>query len=222
MDPMYWIEEEEEEPFVVPDDIVDLSFTIRCQALQVDHAYALAQAVAEALPWFESEPQAGLHLIHGADSGNGWYRPEEGDALIYPSRRTPLVLRLPKERVEDARALTGQTLDLDGFSVEVGEAKERMLSNLTSLYARHVVTEHVDAEERFLEEAVARLKEMGIKFKKVLGGLPAIFRTPEGPVATRSLLVAGLSIEDAVRLQQEGIGPYRKMGCGLFIPHKQV
>jgi len=219
---MYWIEEEEEEPFVVPDDIVDLSFTIRCQALQVDHAYALAQAVAEALPWFESEPQAGLHLIHGADSGNGWYRPEEGDALIYPSRRTPLVLRLPKERVEDARALTGQTLDLDGFSVEVGEAKERMLSNLTSLYARHVVTEHVDAEERFLEEAVARLKEMGIKFKKVLGGLPAIFRTPEGPVATRSLLVAGLSIEDAVRLQQEGIGPYRKMGCGLFIPHKQV
>ena len=219
---MYWIEEDEEEPFVVPDDIVDLAFAIRCKALHVDHAYALAQAVAEALPWFESEPQAGLHLIHGADSGNGWYRPEEGDALIYPSRRTPLVLRLPKERVEDARALTGKTLDLDGYSVEVGEAKERMLSNLTSLYARHVVTEHVDAEERFLEEAVARLKEMGIKFKKVLGGRPAIFRTPEGTVATRSLLVAGLSIEDAVRLQQEGIGPYRKMGCGLFIPHKQV
>lgn len=220
---MYWVEEEEDEPFVVPDDIVDLSFAIRCKALPVDHAYDLASAVAAALPWFESQPQAGLHLIHGADSGNGWYRPEQGDDLIYPSRRTRLVLRLPKERVEDARrALTGITLDLDGYAIAVGEAKVRSLSNLTSLYARHVVTEHVDAEERFLEEAVARLKEMGIKFKKVLSGRPAVFQTPAGPVATRSLLVAGLSNEDAVRLQQEGVGPYRKMGCGLFIPHKQV
>lgn len=219
---MYWVEEEEQEPFVVPDDIVDLSFAIRCKALPVDHAYALSRAVAAALPWFEAEPQAGLHVIHGADSGNGWYRPEEGDELLYLSRRTRLVLRLPKGRVEDARALTGTTLDIDGYTLEVGEATVRPLSSLTSLYARHVVTEHVDAEERFLEEAVASLQAMGLGFKKVLSGRSAIFETPEGPVATRSLLVAGLGVEDAVRLQQEGVGPYRKMGCGLFVPHKQV
>lgn len=219
---MYWVEEEIEEVPFVPDDIVDLAFDIRCRALPVDHAYALSQAVQGALPWFAAEPAAGLHLIHGADSGNGWYRPEQGDELLYLSRRTRLVLRLPKERVEDARALTGQRLDIDGHPIEVGEAEVRQLTDLTSLYARHVVTEHVADEERFLEEAVSALKGMGLGFKKVLSGRSAVFATPEGPVATRSLLVAGLSVEDAVRLQQEGLGPRRKMGCGIFIPHKQV
>ncbi len=44
------------------------------------------------------------------------------------------------------------------------------------------------------------------------------------PIITRSLLVADLALEDAVRLQETGIGPheYKKLGCGLFIAHKTV
>ena len=219
---MYWVEEKEDEPVSVPDDIVDLAFDIRCQALPVDNAWPLEQAIEAALPWWKGEPRAAVHTIHGAESGNGWYRPEGGDDMLYLSRRTKLVLRLPKERVEEAKALTGQRLDIAGHVMEIAAAKVRRLSTLTSLYARHVVTEGCEDEERFLEWAVSELQGMGITFKKVLSGRGSVVATPDGAVATRSLLVAGLGIEDAIRLQQEGLGSHRKLGCGLFIPHKKV
>ncbi|MGD9164124.1 MAG: type I-MYXAN CRISPR-associated protein Cas6/Cmx6, partial [Chromatiales bacterium] len=69
---MFWQEETDEEQYVVPDDVVDLIFKIKCRTLPVDHAWPLSEAIHQALPWFAEERQAGLHLIHGADSGNGW------------------------------------------------------------------------------------------------------------------------------------------------------
>ena len=59
-----------------PVDIVDAVFAIACRSLPVDHAYAMQQAIQEALPWFAEEPLAGLHTVHGAASGSGWMRPE--------------------------------------------------------------------------------------------------------------------------------------------------
>jgi hypothetical protein len=35
-------------------------------------------------------------------------------------------------------------------------------------------------------------------------------------------MLADLSAEESVRIQQEGIGPLRHMGCGIFIPHKGI
>ena len=35
-------------------------------------------------------------------------------------------------------------------------------------------------------------------------------------------LLADLTPEHAIKLQQEGIGPGRKFGCGLFIPQKGI
>jgi len=46
--------------------------------------------------------------------------------------------------------------------------------------------------------------------------------TPEGRIDTRSVMVADLQPESAVLLEQKGLGPGRKMGCGLFIPHKGI
>ena len=35
-------------------------------------------------------------------------------------------------------------------------------------------------------------------------------------------MLADLDVEEAVILQQRGIGRHKKMGCGLFIPHKGI
>ena len=35
-------------------------------------------------------------------------------------------------------------------------------------------------------------------------------------------MVAELTPEHSIRLQQAGLGEGRKMGCGLFIPHKGI
>lgn len=224
---MFWQEEQDDDVnrFVVPEDVVDLQFSISCKALPVDHAHALSEAVMAALPWFADEEQAGLHLIHVAESGNGWERPEGQDELLYLSRRTKLTLRVPQQRVEQAHALSGQKLDVAGHDLEVGKGNVRLLSITTTLYARYVaVADPEMSEDEFLGGLVEELKQLGVRFKKVLCGKETAFSTPEGPILTRSLMVADLSYDDAVRLQEIGVGHhrYKKMGCGLFIPHKAV
>ncbi len=219
---MFWQEEIDEEQYVVPDNVVDLIFKIKCRTLPVDHAWALSQAIHEVLPWFPDEEQAGLHLIHGADSGNGWERPSVGEETLYLSRRTPLILRLPKERVEEAATLSGKTLDIGGNSLEIGESHTRFLGMTTTLYSRHVVSEAELDEDAFLQQAVESLQTMSLRFKKVLCGKVTTFASPEGTLETRSLMVAGLSLDDAVTLQEQGVGPLRSRGFGLFVPHKTV
>lgn len=219
---MYWQETKEQERYVVPDDIVDVVFSIRCRSLPVDHAYALSQAVSRALPWFAEETHAGLHAIHVAESGNGWMRPEAPDALLHPSRRTKLVLRLPKQRVEDAGQLTGQTLDLGGNALQVEQGLVKPLSAITTVFSRYIVTRDDADEAGFMREAQLRLGEIGIQPKKMLCGIGRLIAAPEGVWHTRSLMLAELTVEESIRLQQRGLGPGRKLGCGLFIPHKDI
>lgn len=220
---MFWQEETDETQYVVPDEVVDLIFKIKCSSLPVDHAWGLSEAIHQQLPWFAEEPQAGLHLIYGADSGNGWERPSDGSEPLYLSRRTPLILRLPKERVTDAAGvLTGTSLSVDGNSLEIGESHSRLLGMTTTLYSRHVISPPRQDEDAFLQQAVQALRGFGLGFKKVLSGKVTCFSSPQGALETRSLMVAGLTLDDAVILQQRGMGPLRSRGFGLFVPHKTV
>ena len=38
----------------------------------------------------------------------------------------------------------------------------------------------------------------------------------------RSLMLAGLGLEQSLLLQRSGLGAGRTLGCGLFIPHKDI
>ena len=219
---MFWQEEVDEEHFVASGAVLDLLFKMKCNTLPVDHAWSLSEAIREELPWFGEEPQAGLHLIHGADSGNGWERPQGGEDLLYLSRRTRLVLRLPEHRVEDARTLQGKTLQIQDNQLEVGDSHTRSLATTTTLYCRHLVTETEMEEDEFMGLAVEKLKAMNIRFKKILCGKSKAFATPDGDLPTQSLMVAGLTLEDSITLQQHGLGPHRNRGFGLFVPHKTV
>lgn len=221
---MFWQEEKEEIPvFAVPDDIVDLSFAVGCKCLPMDHAYALSEALQQALPWLADEADAGLHLIHGAESGNGWYRPQDTEgAVIHLSRRTRMSLRLPKERIDDAAALQGAVLDVAGYPLEVGASTVKKLSSLPTLFARHVIAAADLSEQAFLEQVVAELRDLDIRVTKLMCGKSHDLRGPDSITHTRSVMIADLDPEESVRLQQKGIGPGRKIGCGLFIPHKGI
>lgn len=214
----YW-----QEDIVAPSDtgkVLDLSFSISCRQLPVDHAWALSQALQGLLPWWSSEPFVGLHLIHGAGSGNGWTRPE-GDALFYLTKRARLVLRLPHSRVEETRlVLQGKKLEIMGFLIEIGEATNRPFLAHPALYAHRVVAEPKDSEQIFLEKSVLELQKHGVSFKKLLAGREGILKTPEGDCMTRSLLVADIPLPDSLKLQQHGLGTRHTLGCGVFVPYK--
>ncbi len=217
---MLWEEDDAQQPPQVPDDTVDLVFRLRGRSLPWDHAWSLQQALSRALPWWDDEDQLGVQLIFGVEEGNGWFR-EEKDGILYLSRRARLVLRLPKQRVADAQALTGRAVDIDGHPLRVEDCTVRLLSPITTLYARHVVSD-VEEESAFVDGVRRRLVDMGVLCKKMVCGKGRRLNTPDGPVSTRSLMLAGLAVDDAVTLQRHGLGPGRKMGCGLFVPHKSV
>lgn len=220
---MYWEGKTVTERFAIPDDIQDLAFRMQARCLPVDHAYALSRAITDVLPWLENEPDAGIHLIHVAESGNGWYRPaDSARELLQVSRRTRLRLRLPKTRLDDARALTGHHLDIGGYEMIVGDAAARALSAHTTLFSRHVVVEAAQSEAEFVERCVEQLRAMGIKVRKLLCGRQSAFEFPEQRMLVRSLMLAELEPEESVLLQQRGLGPGRTIGCGLFIPHKGI
>ncbi len=218
----YWQEPEQTLDDRIADDITDLSYRITCPRLPMDHAHELRAALSIALPWIEDDPDAGIHSIHGASSGNGWFRPDHPDtALLQLSRRARMVLRLPRTRLAAAAALSGMTLDVGGYPLRVGEWREKPLSVLTTLFARQVISPDTD-ENAFVEHSVAELALMGVRVRKLLCGRAGCIRMPDRQLRVRSLMLADLEISESMLLQQRGLGPGRKLGCGLFLPHKGI
>lgn len=221
---MFWQEDEDKTlPYQAPDDILDLSFAMRCKQLPLDHAWDLSVAINQALPWFENETLAGVHTIHVAESGNGWLRPEEQNGLLIPSRRTRLELRIPKQRIQAAKTLTGQLLSWGKYKIEVGEAKEKPFSNAAVLFARYIVSAETESEEEFLQRMAAEVKQTTqFKIKKMLCGRSQHLRIGTSSIFTRHLMLADLDNETSIRLQQVGLGIGRHYGCGLLLPHKGI
>jgi CRISPR-associated protein Cas6 len=221
---MYWQEDDEKKAgYQVPDDVQDLVFEMKCKSLPVDHAHSLSTAIVDALPWLEDEENAGIHLIHVAESGNGWLRPEDTEnEVLYVSRRTKFTMRLPKHRIGDAETLLGQQLDIDGHQLELTKCTTRLLQPLPTLFARYIISTEDESEVEFMQRMAKDIQEMGIQVKKMMPGRSHKLRTPEGGVHTRSLMLADLTKDDAITLQQLGVGEGRKIGCGLFVPHKGI
>jgi CRISPR-associated protein Cas6 len=222
---VYWQQEKRAADYCVPEDVVDVVFTIDCRELPVDHAHALSAAVVGAAPWIAADDRVGVHTVHVAGSQNGWERPAHGTTeRLRLSRRTRLAIRVPRELVDRLVGdLSGTVLDVGGCRLAIGEAHTRLLSKQGTLHARYVVAEAADeGEDAFLGRAAADLAAMRITLRRALCGRTTLLHTPDGPLPTRSLMVADLDPEQAVRLQQQGLGPLRRMGCGLFIPHKGI
>ena len=219
---MLWEEDPKEQEYEVPDDVVDISFKLNCKMIPTTHAWPLQQALYKALPWLKDEPQAAIHQIHGASSGNGWERPPDGE-LIHLSKRSRMSLRLPSHRVDDARKLIGQTLDIDGYPVEItGSETVKLLQPLPTLFARYVVAPDGMDENRFVDWVVEQLKKENINIRKMLCGISHIVSTPDADLETRSVMIADLGKPDSIKLQQKGLGPGRHLGCGIFMPQKGI
>ncbi len=206
-----------------PEPMLDVSFRLNGGSLPVDHARALNAAITRCLPWFPGEPRAGVHLIRVAASGNGWLRPEPAAGeLLQLSRRTRLTLRVPERRLRDTAALSGQALDIDGHIIETGESKVRRLVPSATLAAHYVTSGFAQDEADFVHWLTAELAKLGVAAPKVLCGRSDTITGPAGPLDTRGVLVAELAPEASLRVQARGLGEARKLGCGLFVPCRDI
>jgi CRISPR-associated protein Cas6 len=198
----------------------DLAFALCGRAIPCDYAFALSHAVVGLLPWLPRVQGAGLRLALGAESGNGWQRDEGNGALLYLPRRARLILRLPPEALQDARALADRTLEVAGLPLRVGEPSVLALSPSHTLYARHVIDESGD-EEVFLGRVAEAIDAPGTRRQGIMCGKSRRLATAGGELCTRSVLVAGLAPRDSLALLAGGIGSGRLLGCGLFVPYRR-
>ena len=218
---MFWQESPPQQPSLDASDVVDLVFRISGQALPTDHAYALFHALARSLPWIQQDEQLGIHHIHIAESGNGWTRPNE-TGLLQLSRRARLVFRLHQDKLESARSLCGEHIAVNDQLIEIGPANVRPLKPLNTLFARYVDYGDYRDETTFLRRTQERLQDLGITPTKLLCGKTRLIRTPTRTLQTRSLMIADLKPAESLLIQQFGLGEGRKLGCGLFLPHRGI
>jgi len=154
--------------------------------------------------------------------GNGWEQDHES-GFYYPSKRSKLSIRIPKDKLSEIGSLAGKTLDLGEYQIKIVKALEpKLMSDMQIVFAKYVACDSQLDENEFLEVSFNQLKTLGIHPKKMMAGLERKITTPDGIIHTRSLMVADLRKSESVKLQEQGIGEHRLLGCGLFVPQKGI
>ena len=247
---MFWQEDGSSPPVERVAEVVDVSFAVRGRCLPATYAAELAAALGRQLPPAVGVAQVGVRVTHLPDSGHGWWR-DKGQPILL-SRRARLVLRVGRDLVAELQQLSGTALVVDGVELQLGDVRLEELSGAETLYAHRVIEpqeamvaadnpairqgevsqggsgrggEQGDTEvlERAFMVAVReQLQAVGVQPRRMLCGRREWLATSGGWLATRSLLVDGMSSEAGLRLQESGLGGGSEWGCGFFVPHKAV
>ncbi len=72
-----------------------------------------------------------------------------------------------------------------------------------------------------MQTMAGELQALGVRTQTVCGkrgGRPFEGRT----LTTFSLMLHALNPADSLRVQEQGLGPHRLLGCGVFVPHKSA
>ncbi len=191
---------------------VDVTFALRGDAVPRDHRRALAAVLERHLPWLADPAHAGVHRIN-AVAGHG------PTALL--SQRARLTLRVARERIGDLQCLRGARLDLDGHALQVGDRSQvRELLPHSTLYA-HLVATDDDDELAFLATIGHELEAASLPCRPICGRRQMIDNGGQ-TLTGYSLMLDGLAPGDSLRVLESGLGRHRRLGCGLFVPHKSA
>jgi CRISPR-associated protein Cas6 len=190
--------------------IVDLSFELDGTVLPNDYPRRIEAALLAALPWAAEDAVLGVHRI----------RAPLTDAGYVLSKRSRLTVRTVESRVPEMLALSGCRLEIGADAVVLGRATSRPLAPFPTLRAQMVVNALAD-EQAFMDDVGMKLEVLGIR-AEAMCGKPARIAGPEGPLTGFALVVHELGAEHSLRLQAIGLGPGRRLGCGLFVHHKII
>jgi CRISPR-associated protein Cas6 len=117
--------------------------------------------------------------------------------------------------------------------VVVGRSQERELLAHGTLYAHLVALDSLSRERgsaevreddamdetSFLATIDSELAAMNVRCRRVCGRWQAL---DTDALLGCSLMLDGLTPEDSLRVLERGLGAHRRLGCGLFVPHKST
>ena len=215
---MFWQENISDDNFIVPTNILELSFNIKSKIIPIDNIYLIKKALIKELPWI-TKVNATIFNISVAD-GNGWQQDKQG--FFYPSRRSKLKLRLPKDYIDTGSELAGKTLDLAKYQIKIDKLSSIKKLQTSNVLLSKAIPNNYDNEDDFLLECSNKLKEIDIYPKKIMSGLSRKIFYKGSQIQTRSLMVADITKRESIKLQELGLG-YDKLLClGVFAPQKSI
>jgi CRISPR-associated protein Cas6 len=211
--------------------IIELSFPLRGTPLPQDHGYPLYLAVAGIVPWVAEPAQMDLAIVPIQGSPHGGF--------VHLTRFSRLAFRLNVDDAERLLPLSDRTLAVEAATLKLGRPAEYRLRPVPGLASPFIVAEHCRHSDEVLEWLKAEFLTLDIRAIPTLrlrrgrkGASPAepdrrsfdcpferhIRHIDNRGVVGWEAQVFGLTPEESVRLQERGVGPGRRFGCGVFIP----
>ncbi|MEW5880747.1 MAG: type I-MYXAN CRISPR-associated protein Cas6/Cmx6 [Pseudomonadota bacterium] len=188
----------------------DFAYAVSGDRIGRDYADGLCRALTAALPWLDDEPLAGVHPMRGLTPCL--------DGLLVGGR-TRLTLRAPVSRTADCERLQGSHLEVPA-PLTIGRISVRELLPYPVLHAKLVVT-GAEEEADFVADIERGVAELEVDCEMIVGRR-AELRVGTERLVGFSLMLHGLSPAASLHVQERGLGLHRKLGCGLFIPHKSI
>ena len=211
---MNWAGWPENKPEEYTPHMIDLQFDLAGTTIPADNAQLMSEALLRLLPWLGEDGGTGIQHLKGAETNSG-------DATLNINRRTKMLMRVPKTRVDEIQGLVGQTLDPAVHRLQIGNVKAREFSAFANIYAHFVDTGRA-SEEQFVQDV---MRELDGHFQLRCGficGKQQTLQTASGPIYGYSLMLHDVPPHKSLQLQDEGMGRNRLLGCGIFIPHKSI
>ncbi len=198
---------------------VELSFGVIGETLPADHGYGLYSAIAHLCPQVHEQDGLSILTIAGIPDRKG---------KIFLTERSHLRIRLPYDCMPMVYHLAGKQLRIGSRSIRLGIPQIFMLRPAGRLRARIVTIKNHQEPESFLEAARLQLAALGVMGEAIvpldMEGKPArkTIKIKTYSVVGFGLEVSDLSEEDSIKLQISGLGGKHRMGCGVFVPIKEI
>lgn len=200
----------ESSPYVI------MRFPVMGKELPADHGYALYGAISRIAPTLHSVDWFASELISGVPWSPGM--------IALPNRGGHFSVRLPADQSAQVLPLAGKKLEIGSHTIRLGIPTINLLAPSSSLYARMVTIRNFTEPKEFLAAVERQMQELGVTG---VVELPIdqqnrvrrrIMRIHEKRIVGFSVAVHKLSDEDSLKLQTQGLGGRRHMGCGIFNP----
>ncbi len=225
--------------------LIELNFPVLGGTeIPADHGYALYGALSRLVPKLHTrEMPLRIGPIRGAYVGNG--------KLRLDSRGSRLCVRLQPDDLPAVLPLAGKSLNLDGHAVRLGVPQVSALVPAPTLFARMVVikasspmldpavktsrtrekTKRYQEPAEFLAAIRRELERQGIGAQADLPlhetgprtGQPCrhVMRIHGKKIVGFSVIIQGLTAEESLMIQEQGLGGRGKLGGGFFVPVKE-
>lgn len=204
----------------VSTEIIEMHFPVVGARLPSDHAYHLFSALSKIVPAIHDADWLGIQNIEGTRG--------EAPGMMHLLPVSRLRLRMPAQHIQTVYAVAGKSLNVGGFKIQCGPPTIFDLRASSRLRARTVILKPAHstgpiAPDEFLAAVRKQINERGIKSSCELepddsGAVKRrIVRIAGVSLVGYSVVVSGLTDEDSLSVQRDGVGGRRKLGCGIFV-----